>query len=88
MTNIIILIIIINILTFLLMGIDKFFAIKNHWRISEKTLLLSAILGGGIGSFLGMITSRHKTKKILFKIIIPLSIPINIITYYFIIKNT
>lgn len=88
MNNIIILIVIINIISFLLMGIDKFFAIKNHWRISEKTLLLSALLGGGIGSLLGMLTFRHKTKKLLFKIIIPLSIPINIISYYFIIINT
>ena len=70
------------------MGIDKFFAIKKHWRISEKALIISALIGGGIGSLLGMLTFRHKTKKLLFKIIIPLSRPINIIMYYFIIKNT
>ena len=88
MNNILLIIIIINITSFLLMGIDKYFAIKNHWRISEKTLLLSSFLGGGIGALFGMFLFRHKTKKILFKIGIPLSIPINIITYYFIIKNT
>ena len=88
MNKIVLLIIIFNIVTFLMMGIDKYFAIKKHWRISEKTLLLSSVIGGGIGSLLGMITFHHKTKKLLFEIIVPISIPINIVIYYFIIKNT
>jgi uncharacterized membrane protein YsdA (DUF1294 family) len=66
--------IIINIICFLLMGLDKYLAIKKKYRISEKTLLLTAFLGGSIGIFLGMIIFHHKTKKTIFKLFIPLFI--------------
>ena len=71
----------INILSFILMGIDKYKAIKNNYRISENTLLLISILGGGIGSLLGMILFHHKTKKLKFQILVPISILINIYIY-------
>ncbi len=58
---------------FVLMGIDKRKAISGKWRIPERTLILIAIIGGGIGSFLGMQIFRHKTKKVKFKIILPLA---------------
>ena len=44
------------------MGIDKHKAKKKQWRIPEKTLFLSAILGGSIGALYGMHLFRHKTK--------------------------
>ena len=72
---------IINIITFLVYGYDKYCAIKNKWRISEYHLLGLGLIGGGIGSLLGMLVFRHKTKKLLFKIAIPIFIIINIITY-------
>lgn len=62
-----------NILTFILFGIDKYRAKKDLWRISEKTLLTSALLLGGIGGFLGMYKFRHKTKHTLFTVLVPLS---------------
>lgn len=71
----------INIFSFILMGIDKYKAIKNNYRISENTLLLISILGGGIGSLLGMILFHHKTKKLKFQILVPISILINIYLY-------
>ena len=71
----------INIFSFILMGIDKYKAIKNNYRISENTLLLLSILGGGIGSLLGMILFHHKTKKLKFQILVPISILINIYLY-------
>ncbi|MEE0685992.1 MAG: DUF1294 domain-containing protein [Lachnospiraceae bacterium] len=55
-------VIIINIIGLLSMFIDKYRAIKNKWRIPEKTLFLIAILGGSIGSNIGMRLFRHKTK--------------------------
>ena len=67
----------INIFSFILMGIDKYKAIKNNYRISENTLLLLSILGGGIGSLLGMILFHHKTKKLKFQILVPISILIS-----------
>lgn len=63
---IIIYVIIINIIGFFSMFIDKRRAKKNQWRIPEKTLFLLAILGGSIGSNIGMRLFRHKTKHWYF----------------------
>lgn len=62
----------INAAGFLLMLIDKRKAIKNRWRIPERTLILTAVLGGSIGCMLGMYTFRHKTKHLKFTFGIPL----------------
>ena len=59
--------VVINLLTFLVYGIDKWRAIHGRWRISEATLLLLAILGGSIGALLGMQIWRHKTHHKKFK---------------------
>lgn len=55
------------------MGIDKYKALNNKRRISEKSLILSALFFGGVGSLLGMIVFRHKIRKIKFVILIPIS---------------
>lgn len=65
-------ILIINLIGFLFMYIDKKRAINHKFRISENTLLLLSILGGSIGSFIGMYKFRHKTKKKKFTVGIPL----------------
>lgn len=70
---------IINIIEFILMGLDKLFAIKNKNRIPEITLLFLSFLGGSLGSILGMILFRHKTKKWKFKILFTLFLVIHII---------
>lgn len=74
-------ILLINILGFLLMYIDKQRAIKNKWRISETSLLSIAIIGGSIGMYLGMNKFRHKTKHNKFKIGIPLIIIFQLLLY-------
>lgn len=56
----------INIIGFFAMGIDKKRAQKKRWRIPEKTLFAMAILGGGLGVWLGMYMFRHKTKHDYF----------------------
>lgn len=56
----------INILGFLAMGVDKYKAKKHLFRISEKTLFLYAILGGSIGAILGMYFFHHKTRHWYF----------------------
>ena len=58
---------IINSIAFALMGVDKKKAQAKAWRIPEKTLFLSAILGGSIGAIVGMQVFRHKTKHWYFK---------------------
>jgi len=52
---------VINIVTFLLFGIDKWKARRSKWRIEESTLLWWAALGGSIGAWLGMHVWHHKT---------------------------
>lgn len=61
----------INLLTFVLYGVDKHRAQKGAWRISEKTLLLLPLLGGSIGGILGMQVFRHKTKHWYFQFGVP-----------------
>lgn len=63
---------IVNIIAFFLMGIDKKKAQTGAWRIPEKTLFLSAILGGGVGAIAGMQLFRHKTRHRSFVIGMPL----------------
>jgi len=63
---------VINLLAFLVYGIDKRKARKGQFRIPEKYLLLVASLGGATGAFMGMRLFRHKTKKSKFAIVVPL----------------
>lgn len=69
--NIVIYLILINLITFLAMYIDKRKAKKGKRRIPEKTLFVLVGLGGGIGGILGMYLFRHKTKKTRFVIGFP-----------------
>lgn len=62
---------IVNAIGFLLMLIDKRKAIRRRWRIREKTLFLTAAIGGSIGSIMGMYTFRHKTKHLQFTLGMP-----------------
>ena len=57
---------IMSIITFFLYGIDKLKAKLNAWRISEKTLLLFSLFGGGLGGSLAMSLFRHKTRHWYF----------------------
>lgn len=57
----------INIITFIVYGIDKLKAKEHWWRISEATLLLLAVIGGSLGAWAGMYVFHHKTKHKKFK---------------------
>ena len=84
--NIIIYLIIINLIGFLIMYIDKQKAKKGRWRVPEKTIFLITLLGGGIGTISGMYVFRHKTQKINFAIGLPLITILEIIAViYFIV---
>ena len=69
----------VNIVAFALMGIDKKRAINHAWRIPEKTLFLSAILGGSIGAIAGMQVFRHKTKHWYFQYGMPAILLIQVV---------
>ena len=57
---------------FIMMGLDKKKAAAHKWRIPEKTLFLTAAIGGSIGVLLGMFFFRHKTRHLSFRLGIPL----------------
>lgn len=63
--------IIINLIGFFVMYVDKQKAKLDQWRIPEKTLLMIALLGGSVGTMVGMYIFRHKTKKVKFTIGFP-----------------
>lgn len=60
-----------NTFAFVLFGIDKQRARQGRWRISERTLLTAAVLGGSLGALAGMYFFHHKTRKRGFYIGIP-----------------
>lgn len=61
----------VNVVTFMIYGIDKYKAIKGKWRIPEATLLLMAVFGGSIGAWLGMRVFHHRTMHKKFYIGVP-----------------
>ena len=71
--------IIINVIGFLAMTIDKWKAKNNAWRIPENTLFSITVLGGGIGTIVGMYVFRHKTKKPKFTIGMPVILVLEIV---------
>ncbi len=87
MKEIIYYLIFINLFTFIVFGIDKYKAIKNKYRIKEKTLFFLAIIGGVIGAIFGMKIFRHKTLKPSFKYGIPILAVIEIILIIICITN-
>lgn len=70
---------IINAVGLFMMGIDKLRAKKQLWRVPEKTLFLVALLGGSIGTNVGMYVFRHKTKHWYFVIGMPLILIVQVV---------
>lgn len=62
-------VVLLSLLDFILYGADKKRAVKGEFRIRERTLLLLAFFGGGIGAAAGSLTFRHKTKKWYFTLV-------------------
>ena len=73
-----------NLLTFIIYGIDKSRANRGAWRIPEKYLLLFAFLCGGFGAWLAGLTFHHKTRKWYFKTVWFLGIVTTLVALYLI----
>lgn len=73
--------ILVNVIAFITIYIDKRKAIKHKWRIKESTLFLLSVIGGSLGTLLGMYTFRHKTKHKKFTLGIPLILIIQILIF-------
>ena len=76
--------VIVNVVTFFMYGIDKWRARKSKWRIKETTLLGMAVLGGSVGAWLGMKAWHHKTlhKKFIFGVPAIIIVQLAIIGYF------
>ena len=64
----------VNVLLFAMMLLDKWYAVKGKWRIPENVLLGIALIGGGVGLVVGMVTAKHKLSKWHFRLVGPFSI--------------
>lgn len=74
---------IMNLVGLIIMRVDKKRAIHHQYRISEKTLWLAALLGGAVGTTIGMQLYRHKTKHLSFKIGFPLLAVIEFVLFVY-----
>ena len=66
-----------NVFVSLVYGWDKLRARAGGRRIRERTLILLSYLLGGVGAMFGMVVFNHKTSKMKFRILVPLSVPVN-----------
>jgi uncharacterized membrane protein YsdA (DUF1294 family) len=78
---------VVNCLLFVLMGVDKYKAIKGAWRIPEATLFILALIGGGIGGTFGMYSFRHKTRHLKFEIGFPVIAAVQCVLVGMLIKS-
>ena len=78
---------VLNLISFGLMAYDKRCARTGKWRVPEKTLFLATACFGGLGGVLGMEQCRHKTKHWYFKVFFPVLLIVQIVLlaagYYF-----
>lgn len=72
---------VVNIVGFVMMGVDKKRAIRGAWRISEASLFLTALIGGSLGCILGMRKFRHKTRHWYFKYGMPAILILQILIF-------
>lgn len=81
---ILIYLVLINVITFVLYGMDKWKAKRNQWRIKESVLLGMAAVGGCFGALAGMYLFRHKTQKAKFYLLVPIFAIIYVGIFFFI----
>ena len=69
----------INVLTFIVYGVDKWKARRGRWRVPEATLLGLTALGGSVGAWLAMQLFRHKTQKKKFRYGVPVILVLQLV---------
>ena len=72
---------IINLFTFVCYGLDKYKSKRKSRRICERALLSTALVGGSVGAWLGMLVWRHKTKHAIFKFGVPIILLLQVAVY-------
>ena len=77
----------VNLLGFVLFGLDKFRASRRKWRIPEAMLFLAALAGGSPGCIAGMLLFRHKTRHIQFRLGLPLILVTHLLLALYFLKK-
>ena len=77
----------VNLAGFAVMGIDKQKAIRHLWRIRESTLFLIALIGGSLGSIIGMRVFHHKTRHWYFVYGMPAILILQVILVVLVLRN-
>ena len=84
MNTAVIYLILMNLIGFGLMGVDKQRARRRDWRIPEKVLFGAALLGGSVGAWAGMYLFHHKTRHWYFVVGMPLILAVqSALVWYF-----
>ena len=76
-----------NLILYIAMVIDKKRAIKGKWRIPEKNLFLLAALGGGLGGMIALVTKHHKSRHLSFILVYSITIVFHAVAAYYLIKT-
>lgn len=77
----------VNIIAFIIMGIDKYKAQRHKWRISETSIFVVGLIGGGLGVLFGMGFFHHKTKHLKFTLGIPIEVILNIVMFGYLLQK-
>ena len=75
---------VVNILTFIVFGVDKMNAKFNRQRVRIVTLLGLAFIGGSVGALIGMYGFHHKTKKAYFTVGVPLILLMQVVVLFYV----
>jgi len=87
MTEFVIYLVLINLLSYYFMKSDKKRSRQSRYRFSEKVFFALALIGGGIGVLVGMYRHRHKTQKLHFVLGIPVILFIQVVILLYILMN-
>ena len=75
-----------NLISFIVTCIDKRKAVKNKWRVRERTLFILAFAGGALGIYVAMHLIHHKTRHFAFSVGMPIMIFVNIIMIWWVVN--
>lgn len=87
MPALLLLLVVLNVVSFALFGIDKRRARRGAWRISESTLILSGLISGTIGAWAGVFAFRHKTRKPSFLLPLAAASVIDVVILYLVLSR-
>ncbi|MBE5780565.1 MAG: DUF1294 domain-containing protein [Clostridiales bacterium] len=71
----------VNLGAFCVAAYDKLCALRQKWRVPEKTLFFFALALGGMGLYLSFLLFRHKIRKPKFMLGVPVIMAVQVLLY-------